>query len=354
MPINLTGTIEPLPSSNPNLNLNATVEMPPATLNAFFPVTEDYAIKGTVNTGIKIQGNMYTPTTKYLALAPKLEAMNMIEANELEVTTNENDDLTRFEHVTINATAKDITANGLTLSNVNAMFTKSDDKITLTSFNAKGGAGTVTGSGVASFSDDIPMDLNFKFMNLALNSLLLGLSFDVKGDLSGTLKFSGSNTNPAMTFNSTSPTINFMGLPLSNVIANLSGNMNSIKLDRVRAELEGAEIIALGNIQTQPTLKINIAINGNSIKLERLSKEKSLSGDAAFHFTLSGTENNITGNGKLTSSAIKLHGKELEDINLPLSYSYPANTFNLGNGTAKLSGDIVSLDLSEELGGLLK
>ena len=295
MPINLRGTIGPLPSYNPNLNINATVSMLPEVLSAYLPDLDiySYALKGTVNAGVKLQGNIYTPIVKFLASSSKLEAMNMISAQDLELTTDISEDLTKFEHMIIKATAKSITANGITLSNVNAMLNKNEDKITLESFNAKGGSGTITGSGVVSASDDIPLDFNFKFMNLALGSLFSSISPDVKGDLFGTLKISGTNDNPAISLNSNIPSLEFMGLNLTNVIANLSGKMSSIKLDKVRAELGDSEIFVLGSIQLKPAIKFNMALNGNNIRLESTDK-------AAFNLTLSGNEKNITGKGTIT------------------------------------------------------
>ena len=300
MPINLSGTIGPLPSYNPKLNIDATVVMLPEVLSAYLPDVDiySYALKGTVNAGLKIQGTIYTPITKFLASSSKLEAMNMIKAREIELTTDINENLTKFEHALINATANEITVNDLTLTNINAILSKDEDKVTLESFNAKGGAGTITGAGVVSASDDIPLDFNFKFMNLALASLFSSLSVDVKGDLSGTLKISGANENPAITLNSNIPSLEVMGLNLTNVIANLSGKLTSIKLDKVRAEFGGSEIFVLGSMQLKPAVKFNIALNGNNIKLENLSDD--INNTAAFNLTLSGNEKSIIGKGNIS------------------------------------------------------
>ena len=349
MPIKLTGTIEPLFSSNPNLNINAAVTISNIALRTYIPDIDNYSLKGNINAGVKVQGTVYNPTIKYLLSSSKLEAMDILNANDLEIIT----DQTTFENVNINASAKNVTANGLTLSNVNVSLSKNNDNIALTSFNAKSGSGTVTGTGIAVTSEDILLDFNFKFMNLALDSLLAASGVKLNGNLSGALKIFGAGNNPTITLTTNIPMLNIKDLSLSNVIANLSGNMNSIKLDRVRAELEEAEIIALGNMQLKPSTKFNIAINGNNIKLQRVLSENILSGDAAFHFTLSGNENNITGNGKLTSSAIEAQGKYFTDVNLPLSYT-SSDIFTANNGTAKLSGKVVSLDLTKELGGLFK
>ena len=344
MPINLSGTITPLPSSNAKLNINATVAITDSLLKAYLPEIDSYAIKGTVNAGVKIQGNVNNPTIKFLASSSNLEAMNMIKATDLELTTDIDGDLAKLEHIVINAAAKKLVASGITFSNINSILSKNDDNITLGGFNAKSGAGTITGSGTASVSGETPLNLNFKFMNLALNSLASASGVDVKGNLSGALKISGANTNPTIAFNANVPSLTAMGLTLNNIIANLSGNMNSIKLDKVRAEVEGAEIIALGNVQLQPAVKFNVALNGNNIKLERLLElssadtEGNLSGNIAFNLTASGNEKGITGNGKITSPAVKAYGLNLTDVNLPLSYSYPDNILASNNGTAKLYG----------------
>ncbi|MBQ9419741.1 MAG: hypothetical protein IJU31_05115, partial [Synergistaceae bacterium] len=112
MPINLSGTVGPLPSSNPTLNINATIAMSPANLKAYVPDINQYNLKGTVNAGLKIQGTVSNPSIKLMASSQNLQAMNMITAKDIELTTTAGGDLAKLEKISVNASAKSITASG--------------------------------------------------------------------------------------------------------------------------------------------------------------------------------------------------------------------------------------------------
>ncbi len=340
MPINLSGTVGPLPSSNPNLNINATIAMSPANLKTYVPDINNYSLKGTVNAGIKIQGSVNNPSIKLLASSQNLQAMDMITARDIELTTTAGGDLTKLEKINVNASAKSIIAGGVTFNGVNAAVNKNGDKISLDTLKASSGAGTITGTGTASASGKEPLNFNFNFNKLALASLAAASGVDVKGELSGSLKIAGANDNPEIFFNAGIPSLNAMGFALNNIVADLSGNSKNLKFNKVTAEVEGAEVVALGNIQFSP-LKYNVALSGNNIKLENLLREMpdmkdKLSGTAGLTFNLTGNEKGATGKGTLTSQAIKAFGLNLTKINVPLSYS--GNSFASNNATANFYG----------------
>ncbi|MBQ7594954.1 MAG: hypothetical protein IJU48_11475 [Synergistaceae bacterium] len=337
MPINLSGKIWPLPSENPNLDINATLLMSPASLKNYVPDIAQYNLKGNVNAGIKITGTVNNPSVNLLASSQNLQAMDMITAQNLELTTALGGDLTKLDKLNLNISAKNITASGVTFSDVQAKLDKNDDKIMLSSLRAQSGRGKITGSGLASVSGKTPLDFSFNFKDLELAPLASASGVDMKGNLSGTLKISGSNTNPAISLNANVPALNAQGFTLNNFIADVSGNTQNLTLKTLRADVEGAELKASGTVQISPALKLNIAINGNNLKLEKLLSEyKEFSGTASLNFTISGSDKNITGKGALTSSALKAYGINLTSVNLPLAYA--KNRFTSDNGTAKLYG----------------
>ena len=355
MPISITGTISPLPSDNPSLNINATITMSPAALKNYVPDIDNYALKGNVNAGIKIQGSVNAPSINLLASSQNIQAMNMITAKNLELTTALNGDLSKLDKLNINASAKSITASGVTFTNANASISKNGDIITLGGLNAQAGSGSITGSGTASVSGKAPLDFNFKFTNLDLAPLASASGVDLKGKLTGNLKVSGSNANPAINFSANVPSINASGFTLEKLIAEISGNMQDIKLNKVRAEVEGVEVSATGNVQVSPALKLNIALNGKNIKLERLLKDYpdlkgNLSGVANLAFNLTGNDKSISGKGSLTSSAITAYGLKLTSINLPLAYS--GNNFTSSGGTAKLYGGTAKNNLTFDINAM--
>lgn len=352
MPINVSGTVGPLPSDNPSLNINATITMSPASLKAYVPDINQYALKGTVNAGLKIQGPVNNPSVNLLASSSNLQAMNMITAKDIELTTALNGDLSKLDKLSINAAAKSITASGVTFSGVNAKLDKNGDKIILGGLNAKSGSGTITGSGTASASGKSPLDFHFRFTNLALAPLAASSGIDLKGNLSGTLKVAGSNENPSVSLNANVPSLNAQGFAFTNMLADISGTMKNITLNKFRAEVEGVEVSASGTVQVTPSLKANIAINGANIKLERLLDEYpglkgNLAGIASLNFNLTGSGNNFSGKGALTSQAVKAFGMNLTNINLPLSYS--GTTFASNGGTAKLYGGTLKNTLTFDL-----
>lgn len=341
MPINLNGTIAPLPSSNPNLNINATITMSPASLKNYVPDINQYALKGNINAGIKIQGNVNNPLINLLVSSPNLQAMNMINAHNVEITTALNGDLAKLEKLSLNAKAGSITANGITFTDANAKLDKNGDKFTLSNLSAQSGAGKITGTGTGSITGKTPLNLDFNFKYLALAPLAAASGLDLNGNLSGALKISGANENPDIKFNAQIPALNAMGFKLSNMNADISGNMKQLKLNKFTTEVEGGEISASGNINITPAVKADININGNNIKLEGLLSENetlkgNLSGMANLAFNLTFANNNLVGKGALTSQAVKAYGINITNINLPLSYS--ANKFSSNNGTAKLYG----------------
>ena len=340
MPINLSGTITPIPSTNPKLNINATIAMTPANLKAYVPDINQYNLKGTINAGVKIQGTANNPSINLLASSQNLQAMNMLKAKDIELTTTAGGDLAKLEKININASAKSIVASGITFNDVNAAINKNADKISLANFNATSGAGKITGDGSATISGKEPLNFNFKFDKLALASLASASGIDLKGDLSGNLKIAGANSNPEIFFTAGAPLINAMGFVLNNFAADLSGTAKSLKFNKVTANVEGSEIVALGNVQFSP-MKFNVALNGNNIKLENLIREMptlkdNLAGTAGFTFNVSGTDKGATGKGTLTTPNLKAFGMNLTKVNLPLSYS--GNSFASSNGTANLYG----------------
>ena len=344
MPISVTGKISEIPSPNPKLDINATMTMTTSALKAYVPDIESYDLKGTINAGLKIGGDMDNPSVNLIATSPNLQAMDMITAKDLELTTAMDVDLSNIEkseRITVNVSAKSITAGGVTFTGANANVSKNGDSIILGGLNARSGEGTIMGAGTASVSGKSPLDFSFKFTDLDLAALAASSGVDVKGKMSGTLKIAGQNANPAMTLTANVPSLNASGFSLSKVFADVSGNMSSIALKNVRAEVEGSEITASGNVQVMPAVKVNVTLNGKSINLAQLLREYpamkgNISGLAGFTFTFTGNDKSISGNGTLTAPSLTAFGLKLSDVNLPLAYS--GNDFSSKGGTAKLYG----------------
>ena len=349
MPVNVSGKISNLPSANPGLDINATITMTPSALKEYVPDIDSYNLKGSINAGLKIQGSMNNPSVNLLATSQNLEAMNMITAKGLELTTALGGDLAKLEKITVNISAKSITASGVTFTGANANVSKNGDKIILGGFSAQSGEGKITGAGNASVSGKSPLDFSFSFTNLSLAQLAASSGIDIKGNVSGTLKVAGKNADPSVTFSANIPALNASGFSLSNLAAELAGNTSNIALKNVRAEVDGAEITATGNIQLTPSMKVNVNVNGKNINLAQLMKDYpamkgKLSGVATLAFNVTGNDKNITGKGSLNVPALTAFGLKLSDVNLPLTYS--GNNFASKGGTAKLYGGTLNNTLT--------
>lgn len=349
MPVNVSGKISDLPSSNPKLDINATITMTPSALKEYVPDIDSYKLKGSINAGVKIQGSANNPSVNLLASSQNLQAMDIITAKGLELTTALDGDLSKLEKISVNMAAKSLTASGITFTGINANVSKNGDAIILGGFNAKNGEGTITGAGNASVSGKSPLNFSFDFKNLALASLASSSGIDVKGNLSGTLKVAGKNDNPSLTFSAKIPSLNASGFTLNNIVADIAGDMKNIALKNVRAEVDGAEITAAGNVNVTPSLKVNVNVNGKNINLAQFVKDNpamkgKISGVATLAFNVTGNDKAITGKGSLNIPALSAYGVKLSDVNLPLTYS--GNNFASKGGTAKFYGGTLNNSLT--------
>ncbi|MBQ7544342.1 MAG: hypothetical protein IJT02_05290 [Synergistaceae bacterium] len=336
MPINVNGTISPLPSDNPNLDISATISMTPAALKAYVPDIDSYKLKGNVHAGVRVRGSVNSPSVNLVASSPNLQAMDIVSAKDIELTTALAGDLAKLDKLSINAAAKSITASGVTFSGVSAKIDKNGDKITLGGLNAKSGKGTITGSGTADIAGKSPLDFNFRFTNLELAPLAAASGAELKGSLTGTLKVSGTNTSPNIALNANVPSLNAQGFTLTGVAADVAGTMESVKINRLRADVEGAEVSASGTVQVSPSIRPNITIKADGVNLARLLPDYDVSGTASLNFVMTGEGTNVTGKGSLGSPALKAYGISLSNVSLPLAYS--GNSFTSNGGTAKFYG----------------
>ena len=338
MPVNLSGTISPLPSKNPALNINATISMSPSALKQYVPDIAQYDLKGNINAGLKVQGTADNPAVRLLATSPNLEAMKMIKAKDLELTTALDGDLTKLEKISVKVSAKSVTASGLAFTGLNADISKNGDSVALSNFTARSGEGAITGKGAASVSGKSPLDFSFDFKELALASLAKSSGIDMTGKLTGTLRISGKNSNPSLNFTASVPSLSAAGFAVKNLKADIAGDMSNITLKDVRADVEGNEIKAAGNVQITPALKVNVSVNGSNINLASFLKDPAMkskiSGAAGLSFNITGSDKGITGKGSLTSQALNAFGIKMTNVNLPLSYS--GSDFSSKGGTAKL------------------
>ncbi|MBQ4430601.1 MAG: hypothetical protein II877_03780, partial [Synergistaceae bacterium] len=346
IPVSITGTISPVPSEAPRLNINATVTMTPEAVRAYLPAIGSSDITGTVNAGIKISGDSDNPSVSLLATSPSLRVMDMISAEGLELTTALDGDLSALDKISVNITAKSIKAMGLSFTGASAGLSRDGDKITLEGFSARSGEGMITGVGTASLSGDLPLDFSFMFTDLALESLAeASSSLDTEGKLSGTLKISGDSKDPEISLTAFVPVMKAAGVELRGLAAEISGKMSGLVLKKLRAKAGAGDISVSGNFRLMPSLKYSLALFGSRIDTADLMRNYpamsgKISGNAGLMFSVSGDVKDSYGEGSFTAREITAFGLNLTDVNMPLSYS--GGVFSSAGGKARLYGGTVS------------
>lgn len=392
MPVNITGKISGIPSDNPELDINATITMSNSALKDYVPDIEEYSLKGTVNAGLKIGGDMNNPVVNLLATSPNLQAMDIVSAKNLELTTAFTGDITKLEQLSVNFSAESVTAGGITLTGANASVSKNGDKIMLGGFNARSGKGMVTGSGTASLSGESPLDFSFMFTDLDIESLASS-GTGIKGKLSGTLKIAGKNANPALTFTANVPdmsgtfsgnaAISFMlsgweSLYGEGEITSSSLTMLGMKLTDVSLPLvySGDVLVSEGgtariyggklknSLEFVPeTMSFSDDVDAEEIDMNRMLQDLSggLSGKISGNMNLSLSVNGsakdslvYTGNGRITSGSgtvtgftwldvlSRLYGQgglRFAEIDVPLTLQTGKVTLKEGSAINAVSGD---------------
>lgn len=344
MPVSITGTISPIPSENPKLNINATITMTPEAFKAYVPDIDSLNLKGRVNAGVKITGYANNPSVNLLATSPSLQAMDIVSAKNLELTTSldgDTADMGKGGNFSVNVAAESITSCGVALTGANARVSRNGDEIALEGFSARSGEGMVTGAGTATLSGKKPLDFSFMFSDIAIETLAESSDAGIEGKLSGTLNLSGSNDNPAISLKAGIPSLKVRGFELDNINADLSGNAGRIELKNLRANAWGSEVNAAGYIQLNHEPGISVTVTGRSVNLARVFREipamrGNVSGTAGVDVSISVSSEDISAEGTLTASSLTLFGLKLSDVNMPLSFK--RNIFASYGGIAKLYG----------------
>jgi translocation and assembly module TamB len=352
IPIQAKGTVGPLTSKTPKVDLTAQLtleaEKLSENLKPFVPDIDsyklrDYNLKGKVGAGVKITGSLPSPEIDLLVSSPALSALGTVSAKNLEVTAALAGDLNKFD---LNLKAASVAASGAGLQNLSASVKKDGQQIRLDGVSARSGEGTVTGGGTVALpaaGKDGAAVLNLAFdldrLDLAPLAKSGGLSVPLTGLLSGKIAVSGTSSNPALSFTGKVPRITAAGFTLDGLTADISGNSKALKINALQAAVGGAPLSAAGSVVLDPA-KADITVSGTGLDLAVLTSgipdmKDQASGKFDLKFNLkSGTGQALTGTGSVRSDAAALFGIKLSNAVLPLS---------LGGNTLKLEGGTLAL-----------
>ena len=314
MPINVSGTVGPVTSSTPSVNINATVTVSPAALKTYVPDIDSYALKGNVNAGVKIQGKLPNPTVSLLASSPNLQALNMLTARDIEVTTALGGDLTKLEKIALNAKAKSLTASGFTLTNLAADVSGGVQNLKIDSRAEVGGA-PLTASGTVQTSPAVKANIAIRGQGLDLAALTREIP-DLKGQMAGKADLTFDLTSDAKGNSGkgsvTSPAVRAFGLNLSNVNLPLSLSGNTFASTGGTAKAYGGT--------AKNNLTYDIAKSAFTEQLEASGVDV----NGLIQDVTGGLGGKITGQGKLN---LKLSGSAAKKV----SYS-GSGQLNVGAG----------------------
>ena len=323
----------------------------------------DYKLAGKINLAASITGNAWKPV-----IAGSLSSQEITAAKHKLIKPaihfsckNDKLNLTRSEgtingmHINLTGIIEHLTSAAPNL-NLNATLAMTPEQLKnfvpgINKYSLKGNinagakiSGTINNPvmSLLAFSQNLQAMDSIHAKNFELTESNGKINVHSKSLTAGGLTLSGldaeiNNDDGQINLLANSKSAIFQGLNLGQFTAKISGTTENLTLDDVRTGTKGAEIIFSGNLQVYPAVKLNIALQSENFRLERISQN--LLGGANLAFTLSGTDKNITGKGSITANTAKFFGVGLTDINLPLNYSdgklSSNGTFKIYHGTAK-------------------
>ena len=355
LPIRASGTINPVTSPTPNVDMTAQLSLNMETLRLFVPDIDQYNLRGTINAGVKISGRLPQPNIELLASSESLSVMDMISARNIEVTTAMTGDLSALERIDLDFRAASVSAAGVGLQNISAAVRKDGQQIRLENASAASGAGSITGGGSIALgaTAGAPAQLNLSFdmnrLDLAPLAQSGGLGMALTGLLSGRLAVTGSSSNPDISFEGQAPSVAVEGMTLTSLAASISGNASALRINNFRGNVGDSPLSATGSISLTEPFRADIDIAGSGLNLASLTEgmpdlKGHISGNADLQFSLRSTAGGNSGSGSIRSSAVTAFGLRTSNIVVPLTLT--GNTLNSQGGTLNLYGGSVTNNLA--------
>lgn len=341
LPIKAKGTLGPLSSKTPSVNLTAQLALKPENLKPFIPDIAKYQLQGDLRAGVKIEGKLPSPRIDLVASSPSLSALGSLTAKDIQATTALAGDISKLDNIEVNLSAGSLSASGLGLKNINSSIKKSGQKITLNSFSANSGEGSLSGSGGMQLGGTLDMAFIFQRIDLAALSKAGGAAVPLSGVLSGKLTLAGTMEKPNATFSGQVPRLGLAGLMLEEVNADITGNVQTLNINSLKANVGGAPLSAAGTVSLTSPIRADIDLSGNALDLAALTSglpdmQGQLSGKADLKINLTATPNGATGKGSLNSAAVTAFNLKLSNLNVPLSFN--GNSLNTSNATFDFYG----------------
>jgi translocation and assembly module TamB len=360
-PLQASGTVGPLSSRTPAIDMTARASVNPENLKPFIPDIGAYKPRGTLNVGVKLSGNLPSPRAAVSVVSLSLSALDgAIEVKNLEAATTLTADPGGpggpggFEKADVSVKAASAAAWGVGLQNLSASIRKDGQRVRLENVSARSGKGSLGGGGaVVLGGNGADLDLAFDLRELDLAPLAKsgGLGVALAGSLSGKVSVKGPSPNPEISFTAEAPSVSAEGVTLTALRANVSGNAKALNLKEFRANVGSAPLSATGSFSLAAPFAANVDISGTGLDLAALTERTPLKGQVSGRFDLKfgvkSSGQGLSGSGSLRSDAAAAFGIKASGIALPLSLS--GNTFKSEKGTLSLYGGKVTNSLTFDL-----
>jgi hypothetical protein len=359
LPITMKGSVGPLSSKTPPIDMTAQIAFKPDNLKQFVPDVASYKLQGDINAGVKITGKLPSPKIDLVASSPSLSAFGTVSAKNIEVTTAVAGDLSKLEKIDVNLKAGSVAAVGAGLQNLVATIRKDGPQIRLENVSAKSGEGSITGGGTITSGAGGAMNLNLAFdvarLDLAPLAKSGGLGVALSGLVSGKVGVTGASSNPSISLTAQSPNIAVEGLSVTDLAADVSGNANALKINGFRANAGGAPLSATGSVILSDPFRADLDLAGDGLDLAALTAglpgmKGQFSGKADLKFNVKSTAQGNSGTGSIRSASVTAFGLKLSGVSLPLALS--GSVFRSANGTLDFYGGKVTNSLTFDMSSM--
>jgi hypothetical protein len=354
---------------SPTLDLSVSGTVGPGFAESFLPGFSSYGVQGTADVVVKAAGTLPKPKISVTAKSKQISAQGCSLGGVSAATSFELPVLPKGIGIpgTDSPLAVEITADSLShLKNMVLSLRKEKETITIGALHIKSGEGVIEGSGtillpgVAGGAPEMKLALKLAGADLKPLALSGGVAVPLSGQVDGTVSLSGTMEKPSIAASLKSRKIAAAGFAAEKAELSLSGSPSRVTIENFSAEVGGGTLEGKGTVVPGATPEGTFSLAGKkldaAVLLSALSSEMKPSGtlDLAFSGRFKGSEG--SGEGSISSPALKAYGLTLSGISIPLKLSGPileakGARAEVAGGKASASGtlDIRSLRFSKKL-----
>ena len=354
---------------SPTLDLSVSGMVGPGFAESFLPGFSSYGVQGTADVVVKAAGTLPKPKISVTAKSKQISAQGYSLGGVSAASSFELPVLAKGIGIPgkDSPLAVEITADSLShLKNLVLSLRKDKETITIASLHMKSGDGVIEGSGTITLpgvaGGDPEMKLALKLAGADLRPLALsgGVAVPLSGQVDGTVSLSGTVEKPSIAASLKSRKAAAAGFAAEKAELSLSGSPSRVTIENFSAEVGGGTLEGKGTVVPGAPPEGTFSLAGKkldaAVLLSALAAELKPSGtlDLSFSGRFKGSEG--SGEGNISSPALKVYGLSISGISVPLKLSGPVleakgARAEIAGGKVSASGnlDIRSLRFSKKL-----